>query len=263
MINSWQIKQFIKHWFTAKRNGHGVHSPFVYALVENVFSNTFQFYAFNALNKTRKQLQLNDAEIEINDLGAGSKKFRSNKRKISDIAKHGISSKKQSEIYFKLINYFKCECIIELGTSIGLNTLYINAAAPLARVYTLEGSSQVAHFAKRLFTEKKIDAINLIEGDFKNTLPDLLKQLTQFDLMYIDGDHTYESTKHYFDIALQKKHNNSIIIFDDIYWSEEMTKAWEEIKLNNEVKASIDCFYFGMVFFREEFKQKEHFKLFI
>lgn len=263
MINSWQIKHYIKHWFTANRKGHGVHSPFVYDLVENVFSNTFEFYAFNELNKTRKQLQLNDAELEVTDLGAGSKKFSSNKRKISDIAKYGISSKKQSEIYFKLINYLKCECIIELGTSIGLNTLYLHEAAPLARVYTLEGSSQIAHFAKRLFTEKKIDTINLIEGNFKDTLPELLKGITRFDLLYIDGDHTYESTIHYFEMALQKKHARSVIIFDDIYWSEGMTKAWEEIKQYKEVKASIDCFYFGMIFFREEFKQKEHFKLYI
>ncbi|MFO0356919.1 MAG: O-methyltransferase [Sphingobacteriaceae bacterium] len=263
MINSWQIKHYIKHWFTAKRKGHGVHSPFVYALVENVFSNTFQFYSFNNLTKTRKQLQLNDAELEVTDLGAGSKKFSSNKRKISDIAKHGISSKKQSEVYFKLINYLKCETIIELGTSIGLNTLYMHAAAPNSKIYTLEGSSQIAHFAKRLFEEKKAEGIQLIEGAFKNTLPVLLEQIKQFDLLYIDGDHTYLSTKHYFELALNKKHANSVIIFDDIYWSEEMTKCWEEIKQHPDVKLSIDCFYFGMVFFKDEFKQKEHFKLYV
>lgn len=263
MINSWLIKHFIKHWFKAKRNGHGVHSPFVYALVENVFSNTFDFYAFNDLNKTRKQLQLNDAEFEITDLGAGSKKFASNKRRISDIAKHGVSSKKQSEIYFKLINYLKSEIIIELGTSIGLNTLYLKAAAPNGKLYTLEGSGALCSFAKRLFEEKKINGIQVIEGNFKDTLPLLFEKLETFDVLYIDGDHTYESTKNYFELALNKKHNNSVIIFDDIYWSSEMTKCWEYIKTHTEVKMSIDCFYFGIVFFKDEFKQKEHFKLYV
>ena len=69
MINSWLIKNFIKHWLNAKRNGHGVHSPFVYELVENVFSNNFDFYAFNDLNKIRKRLKLNKTELEITDFG--------------------------------------------------------------------------------------------------------------------------------------------------------------------------------------------------
>lgn len=263
MINSWLIKQFIRHWLKAKRNGHGVHSPFVYSLVENVFSNNFHFYAFNDLNKTRKQLQLNDAEFEITDLGAGSKKFRSNKRKISEIAKHGISSRKQSEIYFKLINYLKSEIIIELGTSIGLNTLYLKAAAPNGKLFTLEGSTALCSFAKRLFEEKNLNGIEVVEGNFKDTLLLLLKRIETFDVLYIDGDHTYDSTKLYFEMALQKKHSNSVIIFDDIYWSEDMTKCWDEIKDHAEVKMSIDCFYFGMVFFKDEFKQKEHFKLYV
>lgn len=263
MINSWQIKHFIKHWLKAKRKGHGVHSPFVFDLVENVFSNAFEFYAFIDLNKTRKQLQLNEAEIEITDLGAGSKKFNSNKRKICDIAKYGISSKKQSEIYFKLINYLKSEVIIELGTSIGLNTLYLKSASPQSRVYTLEGSKELCAFAEKLFEQKEIAGIKLIEGDFKETFPKLLNEVNTYDLLYIDGDHSYSSTKYYFELALKKKGPNSVIIFDDIYWSEGMTKCWEEIKEHFEVKASVDCFYFGMIFFRNEFKQKEHFKLYI
>jgi len=55
-------------------------------------------------------------------------------------------------------------------------------------------------------------------------------------------------------------HNNSIFIFDDIYWSQEMQKAWKEIQQHPEVRVTIDTFYWGLVFFRKE-QAKEHFKI--
>lgn len=257
------IRNYLSHVISAKRAGHGVHSPFVYKLVEDVLNNQNTFYSFEELNEIRVQLCKDEAELDINDLGAGSQKLNSTKRKIKDIATHGISSKKQTEILFKLISYLKCETIIELGTSIGLTTLYLSYANSGARIFTLEGSEGLVNFSQNLFKKHERNNITSIEGNFDDTLPKLLSQLKQFDLIYVDGNHTYDATLNYFKIAIEKRNDNSVIIFDDIYWSREMTKAWEEIKNNEAVSLSIDCFYFGMIFFRKEQKQKEHFKLFI
>src|SRR5688572_31440533 len=57
----------------------------------------------------------------------------------------------------------------------------------------------------------------------------------------------------------EKKHNYSVFVFDDINWNEGMQKAWKEIKDHPEVTLSIDLFYAGMIFFRKEKQQKEHF----
>jgi hypothetical protein len=65
----------------------------------------------------------------------------------------------------------------------------------------------------------------------------------------------------YFKLALEKKNVNSIFVFDDIYWSEGMQKAWTEICAHKDVTLSLDLFYFGIVFFRTENKEKEHFVL--
>ena len=40
-----------------------------------------------------------------------------------------------------------------------------------------------------------------------------------------------------------------------------MQKAWTEICAHKEVTLSLDLFYFGIVFFRTENKEKEHFVL--
>lgn len=263
MINGWQIRNYAKHWLTAKRKGHGIHSPFVYDLIENVLSSKLQFYAFEGLETLRRSFLKNNTELSINDLGAGSKKLNTKNRKIGAIAKHGISSARQSQIYFKLINYAKSETIIELGTSIGLNAIYFSKANPKAKIYTIEGDEQLYDFSKNLFKGNNCTNIESILGNFDVVLPQIFKNIHSFDLFYIDGNHTYEATLNYFKMALLKRNKGSIIIIDDIYWSKEMTKAWEQIKRDEEVKLTIDCFYFGLIFFKEEIKQKEHFKLFV
>ena len=57
---------------------------------------------------------------------------------------------------------------------------------------------------------------------------------------------------------LKNVHNDSVIIFDDIYWSKDMTDAWWQIIANEKVTLSIDTFQWGMVFFRKE-QPKQHF----
>ena len=84
----------------------------------------------------------------------------------------------------------------------------------------------------------------------------------KFDVVYIDGNHTYEATINYFNLLLKNNTNqNSVLIFDDIYWTPQMTAAWEEIKKHPAVTITIDLYKVGLVFFRKENKQKENFCL--
>jgi predicted O-methyltransferase YrrM len=262
-INFHQIKKYIQHYFAAKRNGHGVHSPFAYVLCEQVFYNHSHFYDFYELKKIRATLLANETEISIEDFGAGSKTFSSNNRKISDLTKKGTSTTKQSETLYKLINFLNCKTSIELGTSIGLNTLYMAMANKNGQAYTLEGSMNLFEFAAELAAKNKVTNINFIHSKFDEALPQLLQNTTSLDLFYVDGNHTYEATLNYFKLALSKKNNTSVFIFDDIYWSKGMTSAWEEIKKHPSVTLSIDAFYFGLVFFREEVKEKVDLKFYL
>ena len=262
-INFHQIKKYIQHYFAAKRNGHGVHSPFAYELCEQVFYNHSHFYDFDELKKIRTTLLEDETEITIEDFGAGSKTFSSNKRKINDLTKKGTSTIKQSETLYKLINFLNCKTSVELGTSIGLNTLYMANANKNGQVYTIEGSNSLFEFAKTLASKNNINNIEFIHSKFDEALPKVLQKINSLDLFYVDGNHTYEATINYFNLALSKKNNTSVFIFDDIYWSKGMTKAWEEIKKHPSVTLSIDTFNFGLVFFREEVKEKVGLKFYL
>lgn len=244
------------------RTAHGVHSPFVYKFITELLeTKNDAYYKFNELDKLRKELLRNQTEIKITDFGVGSKVFKGNKRKISDIAKHGISQKKFSELYFKMINFCNAEYIVELGTSIGLNTLYLAKANSKAKIFTLEGCPALCEFASSLFKKHLAANITLFKGNFDNEFPKLLNTIPKLDLLYVDGNHQYEATKKYFEMALSKKLEQSVFIFDDINWNEDMKKAWDEIKNHPQVTLSLDLFYVGVIFFRKEQKEKEHFIL--
>lgn len=255
-----RILKYINYQLTAYTE-HDLHSPFLYNFYMELIKNPHPFEDFEELQKIRTQLLSTNTKITITDFGAGSKKIKSNIRHISKIAKHGIAQKKQAEFLYRLLNKFTPKTIIELGTSIGLTSLYLAKASPKSTVYTIEGCPNLYAFSKNSFQEQHIKNIKSINGNFNTELPQLLSEIECIDFLYIDGNHAYEPTINYFKMALAKKNDQSIFVFDDIYWSEGMQKAWKEICQHPDVTVSLDLFYFGIIFFRKEHKNKEHFVL--
>ena len=76
-------------------------------------------------------------------------------------------------------------------------------------------------------------------------------------MIFIDGNHKKDATLNYFQQCLQQMSSNSVLVFDDIHWSDGMEKAWIEIKQHPRVKVTIDLFQMGLVFFREELSKED------
>ena len=254
----YPFKKYVQYLLRAK-DEHSLHSPFVFKVYTEVIADKNKYYAFDELDKIRKQLLNTQQSIEVTDLGAGSKKM-GNTRKVADMAKHSVANKKHSELLFRLTNFFKPESILELGTSLGLSALYMAKAAGNANIITIEGCPNTYNFTKQLIEKCEIKNIELINSSFDAAFETTLKNKT-IDVAYIDGNHTYEATIKYFNQLLERTHENSVLIFDDIYWTDGMAKAWGEIKANPAVTISIDLYKVGLIFFRKENKQKEHFCL--
>ncbi|WP_299665753.1 class I SAM-dependent methyltransferase [uncultured Polaribacter sp.] len=240
-------------------NQHGVHSPFIFKFVTAGLYKKKSKKDWNSFRNIKNQLLKNKKTIEITDFGSGSKVFKNNNRQISKIAKIAGISNKKAKLLIKIVNYFIPITILEIGTSLGLGTSAMHIGHQDAKIRTLEGCAETSKIAKELFQNNHFKNIELITGNFQKTLPAAI-QNKQFDLIYFDGNHTKKATLSYFKTCLTSIHNNSIFIFDDIYWSEEMTSAWNEIKKHPKVRVTVDVFYFGIVFFRKE-QEKEHFKI--
>lgn len=165
---------------------------------------------------------------------------------------------KYGNLLYRLVKHFQPNTILELGTALGIGSLYINSGLNKeAKFYSLEGCSNTIGYARRNFkTVERV--IQTVKGNFDHTLEETLEDIDQLDFAYIDGNHTNKATIRYFEKCIEKVHNESVFIFDDIHWSPEMEEAWEAIKAHPQVTVSIDLLRIGIVFFRKE-QAKEHF----
>ena len=250
----FQIKSYLK-FIQKSTNQHGVHSPFVFDLVTKCFYDKTKYRQYQILKNYRKSLLQNQNTIQVTDFGAGSKVFKSNTRKIAKIAQTAGISTKNSELLFRLIQYFEPQNILEIGTSLGLATSALSLGNPSASIITLEGCMETAGTAKEQFNKFGFK-VNSVVSEFDIALSEL--RISNFDCIYFDGNHQKEATLKYFEMLLPTINNNSVWIFDDIHWSQDMELAWETIKKNLQVTVTIDTFQLGIVFFRKE-QEKEHF----
>jgi len=129
------------------------------------------------------------------------------------------------------------------------------------QVWTIEGAAEIAAVAIRNFQELDIVGVELVVGNFDEKLNEVLDCARTVDLVFIDGNHRLEPTLRYFRQIMERCAPGAILIFDDVHWSEEMEKAWEEIQRDPRVYMTIDLFFIGLVVIREEFKVKQHFTI--
>jgi predicted O-methyltransferase YrrM len=231
-----------------------VHSPFVYNLVTKCFYDKTNYPEYNIIGQYLNLLIKNKHSIQVNDLGPGSKKTKATKRQVCEIAKTSGTTPKRSKLLFRLSKYFKPTAVLELGTSLGIATQAMSLGNPNTKITTIEGCPNMASFSKNQLQQYK--SINIKTGDFKHVLKSL--QPKSYDFVFFDGNHQKEATLTYFKTLLPTAHNNTVFIFDDIYWSKDMTQAWNIIKKHPKVTVTIDTFHWGLVFFRKE-QVKEHF----
>jgi len=254
--------KYLRYYFTAASGkGHGIHSPFVFEFITKVLNDNYQYERFARIEKLRNEMFLDNTIIEVEDLGAGSAVSKSTQHKIASIAKNAAMPKKYSQLLFRMVNYYKPNCILELGTSLGITTAYLASANPAAKVITIEGAKEIAIKARENFKSLELDNIKIIEGNFDQQLPTVTYHLSSVDFAFIDGNHRQEPTERYLRQLMPKLHEDSVVVFDDIRWSREMVKTWENIKNLPEVRCSIDLFFLGIVFFRKEFGEKQHFTI--
>ncbi|GGC72790.1 hypothetical protein GCM10011387_27860 [Pedobacter quisquiliarum] len=254
------IKDYLLHRLTAKTR-HGTHSPFVYKLADEVIYNKRQFAQYNIIEAQRKKLLQDDTMIQVTDLGAGSHLNKDRTKKVKEIAKNALKSPALAQLIHRLAKFSNPKSVIELGTCLGITSAYLSTAAPEASVITIEGCPQTAAVAKQNFEDLKLNNIRLEVGNFDHILPGILAEQQQLDFVYIDGNHRKDATLNYFNWCLPKVHENTMLIFDDIYWSAGMKEAWAAIKAHPQVTVTIDLFWIGLVFFkkgqaREDFKLK-------
>jgi len=193
----------------------------------------------------RKILLSNTKRVPVHLFGADL--ARGNRmEQVRRIVKRSSVPTRQGEVLFRLSAFFKPDLILELGTSVGLGTLYLSLGHPDAGVITVEGNRMLATLAEGIFRLQGMSHITVMQCTFDDALHRLSTMNFSRALIFVDGDHTYDATLRYFNHLIDRAGDDCLMIFHDIHWSEGMHRAWKQIRSDRRIRNTYDLYSMGI-----------------
>ena len=223
-----------------------------------------------------KRHQLNESKEPIQqiDFGAG----KQGEIRTSEEMKHGVMVESTighissslskpyfwSVLLFKLTRQFKPEVALELGTAVGISAAYQSAAQMLnghGRIISLEGNQSFADLASTSLNELGLDNVEIICGRFSDTLSTVSEKEKPFSYVFIDGHHDEVATVEYFEKLIPFLASKSLVVFDDISWSDGMRRAWQRITEHAQCAVSVGLGDMGICVVDNEIESRNNFNI--
>ncbi|MDX2432096.1 MAG: class I SAM-dependent methyltransferase [Bacteroides sp.] len=249
----WRIQKYIQHLFhLSNRKGFGIHSPYLFEFVNKVLFNGAKVHLPKEILRTHRELKRDETKIPDMKLGAASHVTTSGERSVASFVRHSSVKEKYGALLYRITHWFKPDMIIELGSGLGISTLYLASGSQKVPLHSIEGNTDRAAFAAQLICESKLGSASVHWGDMGEKLDDLIPLIKGRFVAFVDGNHRYEPTVAYVKKLVEVAGDEAIIIMDDIYWSKEMYKAWREVISWPDVRVSIDLYQMGILLLRKD-----------
>jgi predicted O-methyltransferase YrrM len=257
----WRIFKYIEHLFHQRhRQGHHIHSPYLFDFINGVVFNASRIEAPKAILDMHSQLRSDATQIPVGISGSGSNVSPSEKRSVGSFVKTASVSGKYGAMLYRITHWFQPEMILELGTGVGISTAYLAAGSPQTILHTIEANSERANFSSGVIKRCGLDEVKVHRGGFEQKLEEITPDVKERFVAFVDGNHHYEPTVEYVKYLVSLAGDEALIIMDDIYWSKGMQRAWKEIISWPEVRVSIDMFHMGILLLRKDLN-KAHLKI--
>lgn len=253
MFNCYDIRSFLQWQCHARtKQGHRVHSPFLYSLISGSLHKPIAPEKLAKVEQYRRELLSDKRMVDVTDLGSGSQFGNGGRRRICDIARHSSASARDGRLLCNLASSMHSRNFLELGTNLGIGSIYLSLADNCQSVVTIEGCPQLSRLAQSAFGSYGFGNIRQLNAEFSEVLPQVLAEMPSVDFVYFDGNHRRQPTIDYFCQCLPYVHNDTVFVFDDIHKNAEMEQAWNEVRGNGRVTLSLDFYTMGVLFFRHQ-----------
>lgn len=254
-----RICEYIRHLFYFRhRKGFGIHSPYIFEFVNKLVFNGAKIHVPKELTDSHRKLKKDPRKIPVIELGAPSNVNSSGERSVASFVRGSSVTIKYGKLLYRICRWFEPDQIIELGTGLGISTLYLASACPGAQTLTIEGNKHRAAFAEDLLESLGLEAVSIYQGDIGEVLESLVPNIQGNFVAYVDGNHRYEPTMAYLRALVGACEKEAVIIMDDIYWSKEMSLAWRELLRWPEVRVSIDLYQMGILMLRKDLHKADY-----
>jgi hypothetical protein len=139
----------------------------------------------------------------------------------------------------RLVEGLEARRVLELGTNTGLSGCYFLSAPGLEELVTIEGSAGLCEIADSNL-RRISDRYTILNKLFDAAIDDLMARGATFDCVYVDGQHEREATWHYTRRLLPLVSERGALVYDDIYWSDDMNQFWKEVCVSGEFSLTVD-----------------------
>jgi predicted O-methyltransferase YrrM len=236
------------------RRGFGVHSPFVFNLISKVIDERNPYYSFENIELVRLGFKFDETIIQYKDIISQKNK----KTSIGNaIYKNTLSSKKGA-LLFRLANYFKAKNILQIGSGMGIPTLYLTSYSSNINCLVLESEESFSDVAKRVIKKGSNKDIEVMTGEYTATLQETLLKLKNIDIVYFDTHKDSDTSYKLFEQCLKYTKANSIFIINGIKANKNSRELWKKICDNDKVTVSIDIYSMGIVVFNPKLHKKNY-----
>jgi len=221
------------------RKGHGVHSPFVYNLITKVIEEKLPYCAFEKIKKIIP---------EPTSKKIGIKTF-STKR---------VKTHKFGSLLFRLINFFKCNVVIQIGSPEITTSLYMASARSECKCIVLDEDKVICSKIKELSGDTELDNLEIKCGNYPEQLNKIFSQEKKVDLVFINIP-KHDNCRDIFSKCISNAEENCIFVINGIRKNQNMRRLWKEIIQNPQITITIDLYTSGIFFLKKNI-YKQHYK---
>ncbi len=237
------------------RRGYGVHSPFVFNLITKVIEEHCSYYSIQDIELVRKQLLHFDRVVTYPDR---QHKGKIRHRTIGEIVEREAIKPKHGALLFRLVNYFKSKNILQLGPTMGLSTLYLTTYAAGINCIALEKVPEFTYIAQMTFDKAARNPIDLRTGDYKELLPQALKEMRKVDFIFFNTLYEQQNNWDLFTECLPYIHDETVFVFEGIKASSKMRDFWKAVSAHPDVTVTLDLYSLGIVFFNKKLNKRDY-----
>lgn len=206
------------------RRGYGVHSPFAFQLITDIVYERLPYYAYGELKAMRRSLPRGVA----------------------------LYPERVDKLLFRLVNYFRPQSILEVGTGAGLSLCYMATGRVGARCVSLPGEDASVVVAECV---DSCENVTVVTGPLMETLQKELALEPKVDFLHIAHTDDYAQVlEKFFPHATEK----SVVVIEGIYDTRAKQEWWRGVVANERTGITFDLYDVGLVFF-DSAKNKQHY----
>ncbi len=210
-----RIKMWTRMW---QRRGFGVHSPYAYRLITEVLREKAQFYAYDEIQSLLRQASKQKADYKV--------------------------KKKRGRLLFRIVNRYQPEQILEIGSSGGVTTLYMQRACSHAAITILEPRAARVEETRRWLEARKCVAEVVGVSSWKEGIKEYMQKVEHpFILVNHMSSYMYEGLS---DALRETLHPYAVVIVAGIGYKTPR-KLWRSLVGDAKVRVAMDMKHSGLL----------------